>query len=71
MKARRGFVIKCDTCDSETHEINTDNQVVALRVAIDFHHWKAYPDETGWKKACPRCVHKLHLIKGSKRKDPP
>lgn len=71
MIARRGFVISCDTCDAKTHEINTDNQVVALRVAIDFHHWKTYPDETDWKIACPRCVYKLRLIKDSKRKVSP
>lgn len=68
MRPHRGFVISCDTCDSKTHEINTDNRVVAQRVAIDFLYWKIYKGDTTWKIACPKCVRKYHLTKGQKQR---
>lgn len=56
---KRGFIIACDSCDAKTHEINTDNEVVAQRVAVDFLHWKVYRGDKDWKRACPSCVRKF------------
>lgn len=64
---RRGFIIHCDTCDAETHEINSDNEVVAQRVATTFLHWKVYKEGVGWKRACPGCVRKFNLNKQKSR----
>jgi hypothetical protein len=58
---RRGFVIQCNTCDNKTREINSDNEVVAQRVACDYLHWKVYRNDKGeWLRACPDCV-KRHV----------
>jgi hypothetical protein len=72
MNKSRGFIIKCDTCPAVSHEINTDNKIVAQRVLTTFFHWKVYqsvekPLPEGqlyeWKRACPDCVRKYAIAK--------
>lgn len=56
---KRGFVLKCSTCDATTHEINTSNEMVAQRIALTHLHWKVYKQDKRWLRACPACVKKF------------
>lgn len=73
----RAFVIKCDTCPTVSHEMNTDNAVTAQKILVEYHHWKVYQTTEGlpkgqlyeWKRACPRCVQAYAIaISKAKRK---
>lgn len=67
------FEIKCDTCPSMSHKMNTENEVVAQKILTDHFGWKVYQVTKGlpmgqlyeWKRACPECV-KRYAINISK-----
>jgi hypothetical protein len=72
----RGFVIKCDECGCDSHEINTENQITAQRVLVEHHGWKVYKTSEGllelgalykWNRACKECVQRYAIRKSKER----
>lgn len=57
----RGYVIKCDECGCDSHEMNTDNEIVAQQILIDHFGWRVYPAfkellVKKFNRACKECV---------------